>query len=66
MGDTKRVLILDKYDHKLLINTLYEKRNELIKENKPTDLIDEMLLKTVDAPEKRIFKRKERIKDEAR
>lgn len=66
MGDEKRVLVLDRYDHKILINTLYEKRNELIKEKKSTDLIDEVLLKTVDAPIKKFFKHREKTKDESR
>lgn len=66
MGDDKRVLVLDKYDHRLLVKTLCDKRNELIEKGEPTDLIDEMLLKTVDAPTKKFFRKKERTKDEAR
>lgn len=66
MGEGKRVLVLDRYDHRILINYLCEKRNELIKENKSTDLIDEVLLKTIDAPIKRLFNRKEKTSNEAR
>lgn len=66
MGIEKRVLVLDRYDHRILINYLCEKRNELIKENKSTDLIDEVLLKTIDAPIKRLFNRKEKTSNEAR
>lgn len=62
MGDEKRVLILDKYDHRLLVKTLCDKRNELIQNGEPTDLIDEMLLKAVDAPTKHLFKKKEKVK----
>lgn len=61
MSEEKRVLILDMYDHKLLINTLNEKRTNLIKEQKTTDAIDEILIKTIDAPKKRLFKKKEKV-----
>ena len=37
MSDEKRVLILDKYDHRLLVKTLCDKRNELIQNGEPTD-----------------------------
>lgn len=63
MIDEKRVLILDRYDHKLLVKTLCDKRNELIQNGEPTDLIDEMLLKAIDAPVKHLFKKKEKSKD---
>ena len=66
MSDEKRVLILDKYDHKLLVKTLCDKRNELIQNGEPTDLIDEILLKTVDAPTKHFFKKKKAKDYEAR
>ena len=66
MSDEKRVLILDKYDHKLLVKILCDKRNELIQNGEPTDLIDEMLLKTVDAPTKHFFKKKKAKDYEAR
>ena len=66
MGDDKRVLILDKYDHRLLVKTLCDKRNELIENGESTELIDEVLVKTVDAPTKRFFRKKEKNRDEAR
>lgn len=66
MGDEKRVLILDKYDHRLLVKTLCETRNQMIQNGESTELIDEVLVKTVDAPRKRFFRNKEKVRDEAR
>lgn len=50
----KRVLTLDKYEHGVIINALNEMRNDLIEEERPTDLVDDVLLKTIDAPTKKV------------
>lgn len=50
----KRVLTLDKYEHGVVINALNEMRNGLIGEERPTDIVDEVLLKTIDAPTKKV------------
>ena len=50
----KRVLVLDKYEHGVVINALNEMRNDLIEEERPTDIVDEVLLKTIDAPSKKV------------
>lgn len=57
MRDEKRLLTIDKYDYKLLMNILCDKRNEMIKANKSTDMIDELLIKIIDSPIKKIFKK---------
>ena len=57
----KRVLILDRYEHGVVINALNEMRNDLLEEERPTDIVDEVLLKVIDAPTK-----KEKRRDEAR
>ena len=59
--EEKRVLELDRYEHGVVINALNEMRNDLIGESRSTDIIDELLLKTIDAPTK-----KGKIRDEAR
>lgn len=62
MGRTeKRVLTLDRYEHGVVINALNEMRNDLLEEERPTDIVDEVLLKVIDAPTK-----KEKRRDEAR
>ena len=65
MSEEKRVLELDKYEHKAIANILFEKRTTLIEENKDKDFIDEILEKVLDAPTKKItlFK-KDKNKDE--
>ena len=57
----KRVLPLDRYEHGVVINALNEMRNDLLEEDRPTDILDEVLLKVIDAPTK-----KEKRRDEAR
>lgn len=57
--EEKRVLTLDKYEHGVVINALNEMRNDLIGEERPTDIVDEVLLKTIEAPVKKIRSRNE-------
>lgn len=57
----KRVLTLDRYEHGVVINAFNEMRNDLLEEERPTDILDEVLLKVIDAPTK-----KEKRRDEAR
>lgn len=57
--EERRVLSLDQYQHGVIVNALNDKRNDLIKEKRPTDIVDEVLLKALDAPRKRV-----RCKDE--
>lgn len=59
--EEKRVLTLDRLEHGVVINALNEMRNDLIEEDRPTDIVDEVLLKTIDAPTKKV-----RSRDEAR
>ena len=59
--EEKRVLELDRYEHGVVIHALNEMRNDLIGESRPTDIVDELLLKTIDAPTK-----KGKLRDEAR
>lgn len=50
----KRVLTLDRYEHGVVINALNEMRNDLLEEERSTDIVDEVLLKAIDAPTKKI------------
>lgn len=49
----KRVLTLDRYEHGVVINALNEMRNDLLEEERSTDIVDEVLLKAIDAPRRR-------------
>lgn len=56
MKEKKRILQIDRYEQGFIVETLNEKRTELIRQNRPTDFVDEILLKTIKAPEKSIKK----------
>lgn len=56
----KRILLLDPYQHGVVINALNDMRNGLIEEKRPTDIVDEVLIKTIDAPSKRVKWKDER------
>lgn len=60
--EERRVIALNSYEHGVVINALNELRNSLIREEQPTDVVDELLLKTIDAPTRRT----RRNRDEAR
>lgn len=59
--EEKHILALDKYEHGVVINALNEMRNDLLEEQRSTDIVDEVLLKTIDAPVKKV-----RVRDETR
>ena len=59
--EEKRVLTLDRYEHGVVVNALNELRNDLLEEQRPTDIVDEVLLKAIDAPTKKV-----KCRDEAR
>ena len=59
--EDKRVLTLDKYEHGVVVNALNEMRNDLLEEQRSTDIVDEVLLKAIDAPTKKV-----KCRDEAR
>lgn len=63
--EEQRVVILNKYDYGIIINALYELRSKLIKENKSTEIVNELLIRMLDIPVRRksIFKM-ERISNE--
>lgn len=50
MREDERILILDHYEHGIVINALNNLRNGLIGERRPTEPVDDLLLKTIDAP----------------
>ena len=50
----KRVLMLDSHQHGVVINALNDMRNDLSEENRPTDIVDEVLIKAIDAPSKKV------------
>ena len=45
MKEEERVLTLDDYEYGVVVNALNELRNDLIEEKRPTDAVDDLLLK---------------------
>ena len=49
--DILKVIEVDKIEYGILINALNEFRNKLLREEQDTEVVDEFLLKVLDAPE---------------
>ncbi len=59
-----KVIEMDREEYGIVINALNEMRKKLLKEEKETEILDELLLKVLDAPEKkRYFKRDDYIEE---
>ena len=55
MKDITKILELDKYELGIIINALNDLRNKLIREEEIPDDVDEVLLKVLDASEKKRY-----------
>ena len=53
MRDKKYYIALDDFERRVVVNCLNEMRNRLIADGKYTDVVDEILLKIIDAKAKR-------------
>ncbi len=63
MAEEKYVVTLDDFEQRLMVSGLADFRNGLIREAKPTEDVDDLLLKVIDAPTK---KQKRKADREAR
>jgi len=52
MREEKSYVVLDNYEQNIIINALNEMRNKLKSEERPTDAVDELILKTANAKRK--------------
>ena len=59
--NTKRIIEVDDFEHRVMMEALANRRNHLIEEKKPTGDISDVLLKVIDAPYK---KKKAREREE--
>ena len=48
--DEKVVVTLDDFEQRLLVSGLADLRNDLIRDEKPTEDVDDLILKVIDAP----------------
>ena len=61
--DEKVVVTLDDFEQRLMVSGLADFRNSLIREDKPTEDVDDLILKVIDAPTQ---KEKKKANREAR
>lgn len=57
MAEEKRVVELTNFEYRLMVGGLAGFRNDLIREEKPTEDVNVLLLKVIDAPKKKRFGR---------
>lgn len=60
MAEEKEVLTLDEFERRLMVSGLMDFRNDLLKDDKPTEDINDLILKVIDAPTKKEKRRAER------
>ena len=53
----RRVIKVDDFQHRVMMEALADRRNDFITANKPTEDVNEVLLKVIDAPTKKSKKR---------
>ena len=54
MRETRRHIYLDDFEHRLLVSSLVTARNEYLREDKPREDINDLILKIIDAPAKKL------------
>jgi len=54
MGEKKFHIYMDYEEKRLLLESLVELKNQLIRQGRYTDCIDELIFKVVDAPVKKV------------
>lgn len=59
MADEK-ILSLDDFEQRLMVRGLTDFRNDALREGKPTEDVDDLILKVIDAPTKREKRRADR------
>jgi hypothetical protein len=63
MAEEKKIVTLDDFEQRLMVSGLMNFRNDLLRDEKPTEDINDLILKVIDAPTK---KEKRRVDREAR
>ena len=48
MSGEKKTLELDKYEYGVIFHALKDERNQMIKEGRPSDAVDDVLLKVIE------------------
>ena len=53
MAEEKKVVTLDDFEQRLMVSGLMDFRNVLLRDEKPTEDINDLILKVIDAPTKK-------------
>ena len=53
MTEAKRIMTMDDFERRLLVGCINKARTEYMEEGKPTEDIDDLLIKAIDAPTKK-------------
>ena len=60
MAEEKKVLTLDEFEQRLMVSGLMDFRNDLLRDENPTEDINDLILKAIDAPTKKEKRRADR------
>lgn len=60
MAEEKKVVTLDDFEQRLMVSSLMDFRNDLLRDEKPTEDINDLILKAIDAPTKKEIRRADR------
>lgn len=60
MAEEKKVITLDDFEQRLMVSGLIDFRNDLLRDEKPTEDINDLILKAIDAPTKKEKRRADR------
>lgn len=60
MTEEKVVVTLDNFEQRLMVSGLADFRNDLIRDEKPTEDVDELILKVIDATTEKARKKADR------
>ena len=53
MTEAKRIMTMDDFEHRLLVGCINKARTEYMEEGKPTEDINKLLIKAIEAPTKK-------------
>ena len=53
-NESGKILKMDRYEYGVVIEGLVKLHNSLVHNNQPHDFVDEVLLKTLDAPDQKV------------
>ena len=60
MASDKKVVTLEEHEQRLMVRGLTDFRNDALRDGKPTEDVDDLILKIIDAPTKREKRRADR------